>query len=108
VALCCRLLEGLKVVKRSPYYRRLHSELQAPFPADAWHDDEWAFFVFELNDRGAKVVPQGSRLVVFAVEMESQMLREVKLITVDAYRKEASVEDLRGGEQYVVPLPPDW
>lgn len=111
VALCCRLIEGLKILKRSPYYRRLRPELQAPFPADAWHDEEWAFFVFDLHDGEAKDSKPdgGSRLVIFAVNLKSRTLESVKLITIHAHRKEASVENLQSSEeQYIVLLPPDW
>lgn len=103
------MLEGLKIVKRSPYYRRLHPELQAPFPADAWHDDKWAFFVFELRDGEAKDVDDGSRLVVFTVDLERQSLEGVKVLTINAGLATAEVADLRDGSQrFSVPLPAGW
>lgn len=50
-----------------------------------------------------------SKIAIFAVNLQGRTLERVKLVTVDAHRKEASVEDLRGSdEQYIVPLPPGW
>jgi len=100
------------VLKRSPYYRRLRPELQTPFPADAWHDDKWAFFVFDLhNVEEAKddKLDSSSRLVVFAVNLEKQRLEGVKVVAINTDLNRAEVTDLQdGNRQFSIPLPTGW
>lgn len=99
------------MLKRSPYYRRLRRELQTPFPADAWHDDKWAFFVFNLQNGEAKdgKSDSSSRLVVFAVNLERQRLEGVKVVAINADLDRAEVTDLQdGNRRFFIPLPTGW
>lgn len=107
--LCRQLLEGLKVVKRSSHYRGLHPELRAPIPSDAWHDDRWAFFVFDLRKENEEGLGSGSRMAIFALNLQEQELKAVKVITIDTELAKAEVEDLQSeSEQLSVPLPAGW
>lgn len=96
-------------MKRSLHYRGLHPELQAPVPSDAWHDDRWAFFVFDLRRENEEDLGSGSRVAIFALKLPERELEAVKVITIDTELAKAEVEDLQdAGQQLSVPLPAGW
>lgn len=105
----CRIIEGLRVVKRSPDYRHLHAELLAAAPSDSWHAGRWGFYVFDLRSNQADTGDSAPRLALFTVNLFDLVLESVKVVTADAARAEAAVTDLRfEGQSLSLPLPVDW
>ncbi|HEX6292222.1 MAG TPA: hypothetical protein VFZ66_23740 [Herpetosiphonaceae bacterium] len=97
------------MVKRSAYYRRIHSELQAPVPSDVWNEASWGFYVFDLRHTDQEQAEANTRVVIFAVELEQQTLEAVKVVSSGPSPDEAEIEDLmERGERLLVPLPVDW
>lgn len=74
-------------MKRSVYYRRLRPTLRGPLPADAWHDDQWAIFVFDEDNKEGGA-DNRSGLVLFAVELQTRSVEEVKFVRVDEAHEE--------------------
>lgn len=102
------MIDALQVIKRSSFYRELHAQLQSPFPADAWHDEQMAFVVFDLKPGEQNLSGQNTRLVLFSVNLNKRALSRVQLLTVTDDMKEVMIADLSTAEQIVSALPPDW
>lgn len=103
------MIGGLKVVKRSPDYRRLHPELQAPVPSDSWYMGHWGFFAFDLRPQNPVESSEQERIALFTVDLRGLKLESVKVVKADAEQAEAHVEDLNDSEQsQSLPLPSDW
>jgi hypothetical protein len=103
------MIGGLKVVKRSPDYRRLHAELQAPVPSDSWYMGHWGFFAFDLRPQTPQERDGQERIVLFTVDLRGPKLESVKVVKTDVGQAEAEVEDLHDSAQsQSLPLPSDW
>ena len=104
----CQLTAGLKTVKRSPDYRRLHPQLLDPVPSDLWSAGHWGFFVFDMRAEPDQS-PDQARMALFTVDLRDLTLTSVKVILADTEQSEATVEDLRLDEgARSLALPADW
>ena len=105
----CQLPSGIKAVKRSPEYRRLHPELLSGVPADLWSTGSWGFVVFDMAIARDRFPDATGRFALFAVDLRDLCVVSVKVITTNAEQSAAEIEDLRQDvATHALPLPIDW
>lgn len=78
------------IVKRSPLYRAICSELQARCPSDVWIEDGIGFVHFDGGAAG-----RGPTWFVFAVDLKSVEIAGAKRLEPDEKGHQIFIKDVR-------------
>ena len=103
----CADLALLVPLKKSPEYRGIRRRVADPRAIDAWQEEGFHFFVFQLVAAdGARPAIPGAPVAVFAMHPQSATPISAVVVTPSPSGEEAEIMDLRHTENsYTMPLP---
>lgn len=101
----CADYKLLVPLKRSREYGAVRKRVADLRPADAWQQEGFHFFVFELRANGSHTPGTGQAVAVFAMHPEVQEPVSAVVVTPNGDGAEAEIRDLREPDTaYTAPI----